>query len=154
MTSAVEARLLDLGVTLPEPAVPVANYLPCVEAGNMLYTSGQLPLRNGALVSAGLLGREVDIATGQLAARWCAVNVLAQAGAVLGDLDRIKRLLKITVFVASAPGFTEQPLVANGASDLFVDALGDNGRHSRSAVGVAALPMNAPVEVEAVFEIR
>ncbi|WP_416980745.1 RidA family protein [Streptomyces sp. T028] len=154
MTSAVEARLLDLGVPLPEPAVPVANYVPCVQSGNLLHTSGQLPLRDGALVANGLLGRDLDVAAGQLAARWCAVNVLAQVGTFLGDLDRIERLLKITVFVAGASGFTEHHLVANGASDLFVDALGDAGKHSRSAVGVAALPMNAPVEVEAVLEIR
>ncbi|MEV8567641.1 RidA family protein [Streptomyces sp. NPDC051322] len=151
MTSAVETRLAELGVPLPEPARSVANYLPWTRSGNLLRTSGQLPLRDGALVATGLLGQNLDVATGQLSARWCAVNVLAQAKAALGDLGQIRQLLKITVFVAGVPGFAEHHLVANGASDLFVEALGEAGKHARSAVGVAALPMRAPVEIEAVI---
>ncbi|MEV0174196.1 RidA family protein [Streptomyces sp. NPDC050803] len=153
MTSAIEARLTELGVPLPEPARSVANYLPYTRSGTLLRTSGQLPLRDGALVATGLLGRDLDVATGQLAARWCAANVLTQAKAALGSLDRIQQLLKITVFVAGTPDFAEHHLVANGASDLFVAALGEPGRHARSAVGVAALPMRAPVEIEAVIAL-
>ncbi|MDA5146078.1 RidA family protein [Streptomyces sp. AD681] len=151
MTSAIEKHLTELGVPLPEPARSVANYLPYTRSGNLLRTSGQLPLRDGALVATGLLGQNLDVPTGQLAARWCAANVLAQAKSALGDLSRIQQLLKITVFVAGIPEFNEHHLVANGASDLFVEVLGEAGEHARSAVGVAALPMRAPVEIEAVI---
>ena len=122
-------------------------------SGNLLFTAGQLPLKDGKLVATGLLGRDLDTAAGQEAARLCAINVLAQAKAALGDLEKIGRLVKITVFVASAPDFAEQHLVANGASDLFAAALGEAGKHARSAVGTASLPLDAPVEVEAVIEI-
>ncbi|OFI39513.1 hypothetical protein BIU82_00055 [Arthrobacter sp. SW1] len=152
MTISLEARLADNGIELPEPARSVAAYLPYVHSGNLLFTSGQLPLRDGALVASGRLGAGVDVPAGQEAARWCAANVLAQARDALGSLDRVARLVKITVFVASDPEFTEQHLVANGASEFFLEALGDAGRHSRSAVGVAALPLGAAVEVEAIFE--
>ncbi|MFG2430423.1 RidA family protein [Streptomyces sp. NPDC048590] len=151
MTSAIEKHLTELGVPLPEPARSVANYLPYTRSGHLLRTSGQLPLRDGALVATGLLGQNLDVPTGQLAARWCAANVLAQAKSALGDLSRIQQLLKITVFVAGVPEFNEHHLVANGASDLFVEVLGEAGEHARSAVGVAALPMRAPVEIEAVI---
>ncbi|MFG2546474.1 RidA family protein [Streptomyces sp. NPDC048594] len=151
MTSAIEKRLTELGVPLPEPARSVANYLPYTRSGHLLRTSGQLPLRDGTLVATGLLGQNLDVPTGQLAARWCAANVLAQAKSALGDLSRIQQLLKITVFVAGVPEFNEHHLVANGASDLFVEVLGEAGEHARSAVGVAALPMRAPVEIEAVI---
>lgn len=152
MSATIDQRLREMGIVLPDPAKSVANYLPCVQSGNLLFTSGQLPLKEGALATKGLLGGDLDVQAGQDAAKWCAANVLAQAKAVLGDLDRIGRLVKITVFVASSPDFTEQHLAANGASDFFVAALGDKGRHARSAVGVAALPMNAAVEVEAIIE--
>jgi enamine deaminase RidA (YjgF/YER057c/UK114 family) len=112
-----------------------------------------LPLENGGLAAKGLLGRDLDTAAGKAAARLCAINVLAQAKAATGDLETVSKLVKITVFVASTPDFTEQHLVANGASDLLAEALGDKGRHARSAVGVASLPLNAPIEVEAFFEI-
>ncbi|MCI5076994.1 RidA family protein [Oricola sp.] len=151
MTTSIAERLDALGITLPQAAAPAANYLPAVISGNHLYTSGQLPLREGALVSKGLVGRDLDVAGGQEAAKWCAVNILAQANAALGDLARIEAIVKISVFVASAPGFTEQHLVANGASDFLVEVLGDVGRHARSAVGMAALPLDAPVEIEAVL---
>lgn len=152
MNETMERRLRNLGVELPEAAAPAANYAPYRLAGNLLMTAGQLPLRNGELTAAGLLGADLDLAAGREAARVCAINILAQAKAALGDPEKIRRLVKITVFVASAPGFTEQHLVANGASDLLVEALGERGVHARSAVGVAALPLNAPVEIEAVFE--
>lgn len=153
MSTTIEQRLNEMGVELPTPASSVANYLPCVQTGTLLVTSGQLPLRDGKLVAAGLLGRELDVAAGREAAKWCAANVLSQARAVIGDLAKIGRLVKITVFVASDPDFTEQHLVANGASDFLVAVLGDKGRHARAAVGVSALPMNAAVEVEALIEI-
>ncbi len=153
MNETIEQRLAQLGVELPTPVKAVASYVPVVRTGSTLVTSGQLPLKDGQLMARGLLGSEVDVAQGQLAAKWCAVNVLAQAKAALGELERIRRLVKITVFVATGPGFFEQHVVANGASDLFVTALGAKGQHARSAVGVAALPMNAAVEVEATFEV-
>lgn len=154
MGNAIEKRLLELGVELPSPAAPAANYVPFTQSGNLLTTSGQLPLKDGKLMAMGLLGQELGTEAGKLAAKWCAVNILAQARAALGDLQRIKRIVKITVFVASAPDFTEQHLVANGASDFLVAALGDKGRHARSAVGTASLPLNAPVEIEAVIEFE
>ncbi len=154
MGDSIEARLADLGVTLPQAAAPAANYVPFMRSGSLLFTAGQLPLKDGKLAATGLLGRHLDTAVGREAAKLCAINVLAQAKAALGDLDFVRRLVKITVFVASTPDFTEQHLVANGASDFFVAALGEAGRHARSAVGTASLPLNAPVEVEAVFEVE
>lgn len=152
MSDTIEKRLAGLGVTLPVAAAPAANYVPFMQSGSLLFTAGQLPLKDGKLLATGLLGQDVDVAAGQEAARQCAINILAQAKAALGDLAKIMRLVKITVFVASAPGFTEQHLVANGASDFLVAALGDVGKHARAAVGVASLPLNAAVEIEAVFE--
>lgn len=155
MIARLEDRLATLGLTLPKAAAPAANYIPVVLFGNLLQTSGQLPMKDGALAVTGKLGVSVSLEDGQLAARHCALNVLAQAGAALdGDFDRISRLLKLTVFVASAPDFTDQHKVANGASDLLADLLGDAGRHARSAVGVPSLPLDAAVEVEALFELR
>lgn len=154
MGDSIEEKLAGLGIVLPQAAAPAANYVPYMRSGDLLFTAGQLPLKDGKLAAAGLLGRDLETAAGREAARLCAVNVLAQAKAALGDLDLVRRLVKITVFVASTPDFTEQHLVANGASDLFVAALGDAGRHARSAVGTASLPLNAPVEVEAIFEVE
>lgn len=153
MARTIEQTLADMGVELPAAAAPAASYVSFVQSGKLLFTAGQLPLAGGKLVSTGLVGRELDVAAAKQAARQCAINVLAQVKAATGDLEKIVRLVKITVFVASAPGFTEQHLVANGASDLLVEALGDRGRHARSAVGMAALPLDAPVEVEAIVEI-
>jgi enamine deaminase RidA (YjgF/YER057c/UK114 family) len=152
MGDTIESRLAALGVSLPAAAAPAANYVPFTRTGGLVFTAGQLPLKDGKLVASGLLGRDLDTAAGREAARLCAVNVLAQAKAALGDLEKIARVVKITVFVASTPDFTEQHLVANGASDLLVAALGERGKHARSAVGMASLPLNAPVEVEAVIE--
>lgn len=153
MGETIEKRLSDLGVTLPAAAAPAANYVPFMRTGNLVFTAGQLPLRDGKLQVTGLLGRDVDTAAGKEAAKLCAINVLAQAKAAVGDLDKIRRLVKITVFVASAPDFTEQHVVANGASDFLVEVLGEFGKHARAAVGTASLPLNAAVEVEAIIEV-
>ena len=152
MGDTIEKRLSDLGVALPVAAAPAANYVPFMQSGKLLLTAGQLPLKDGKLAATGLLGRDVDVATGKEAAKFCAINILAQAKSALGDLEKIRRLVKITVFVASAPEFTEQHLVANGASDFLVEVLGDRGKHARSAVGTASLPLNASVEIEAIIE--
>ncbi|MFC3323276.1 RidA family protein [Mesorhizobium cantuariense] len=154
MSETIEKRLSDLGVTLPVAAAPAANYVPYCRTGNLLFTAGQLPLKDGKLQASGLLGRDVDTASGKDAAKYCAINILAQAKAALGDLEKIRRLVKITVFVASTPEFVEQHLVANGASDFLVAALGERGKHARSAVGSACLPLNAAVEIEAIFEVE
>ncbi len=153
MGETIEKRLSDLGVTLPAAAAPAANYLPFVTSGNLLFTSGQLPMRDGKLLASGVVGRDLDTVAGIEAAKLCAINVLAQAKAALGDLEKIARLVKISAFVASTPDFTEQHLVANGASDFLAAALGERGKHARAAVGMASLPLNAAVEVEAVIEI-
>ncbi|WP_309086271.1 RidA family protein [Chelativorans sp.] len=154
MGDAIDKKLLELGVELPAPAAPAANYVPFVRTGDLLLTSGQLPIKDGKLMAMGLLGRELGTEAGKLAAKWCAVNVLAQARAALGDLERIKKIVKITVFVASTPDFTEQHIVANGASDFLAAALGERGRHARAAVGTVSLPLNAPVEIEAIIEVE
>lgn len=153
MDEKIEQQLAALGVKLPETTAPAGNYVPFSRTGNLLITSGQLPLKDGKLTAAGLLGRDVSVADGQEAAKYCAINILAQVKAAIGSLDRIGKIVKITVFVASAPGFTEQHIVANGASDFLVAVFGDKGKHARSAVGMAALPLNASVEIEAMIEI-
>ncbi|QNT77927.1 RidA family protein [Entomobacter blattae] len=149
-----KTKLKELGITLPEAAKPVANYVPAIIAGSQLIISGQLPFRDGKLVATGLLGQTVSLEQGTEAARWCMVNIIAQAQAALdGSLGRIKRLIRLGGFVASTPDFTNQPQVINGASDLAVAVFEDAGKHARSAVGVASLPLNAAVEIEALFEI-
>lgn len=154
MSETIEHRLKDLGITLPEAATPAANYVSYVISGNHLYLSGQLPIENGKIVVTGLLGRDVDVAGGQRAAELCAINILAQAKAALGgDLGRIKRVIKLNGFIASLPSFTEQHLVMNGASNLIANVLGEPGKHARAAVGMASLPLNAAVEVDAILEI-
>lgn len=146
------ARLAELGLVLPEPKAPLASYVPAVVAGGLLHVSGQLPFRDGAVMT-GRLGDGTDVEEGQAAARLCGIMLLAQAQAALGALDRIARVVKLGVFVASHPDFTDQPLVANGASDLMESVFGEAGRHARAAVGVAALPLGAAVEVDAIFAI-
>ncbi|SCB26523.1 RidA family protein [Rhizobium lusitanum] len=154
MSDAIEGRLKELGIVLPQAAAPAANYVPYVVSGNLLYLSGQLPMENGKVGVTGHLGRDVDVAGGQRAAELCAINILAQAKAALGgDLGRIKRLIKLNGFVASTPDFVEQHLVINGASNLLANVLGDAGKHARAAVGMAALPFNAAVEIDAILEI-
>lgn len=149
-------RLAELGVALPTPAAPVAAYVPYVVSGNLVYVSGQLPLENGQVKVTGHVGEDsVDLTTAQEAARLCALNVLAQVNAACnGNLDRVVRCVKLGVFVASASDFYDQPKVANGASEFMEKVFGDAGKHARFAVGVASLPRNATVEVDAVFEIK
>ncbi|MEH3068171.1 MAG: RidA family protein [Aeromicrobium erythreum] len=149
----VEQRLADLGLTLPEVAAPLASYVPAVRSGAHVFTAGQLPLSSGELVATGKVGGEVSAEEAQTAARQCALNALAAVKSVVGSLDAVRQVVKVTVFVASTPDFTGQPVVANGASELLGDVFGDAGRHARSAVGVPVLPIDAPVEVELVVEV-
>ena len=153
MTSPAE-RLAALGLTLPSVAVPVAAYVPAVRTGGFVYTSGQLPTVDGKLPAVGKVGAEVSAADAAGMARTCALNALAAAASAAGGLDAIGRIVKVTGFVASAPGFSGQPQVVNGASELLIEVFGEDGRHARSAVGVAELPLNAPVEVELIAELR
>jgi len=154
MAGAVEKKLAELGIVLPTPAAPVANYVPFVRTGNLLIVSGQLCLdAEGKLVAKGQLGGGVSIDDGTKAARACAVNLLAQVKGALGDLDKIARVVRLGGFINAAPGFTDGPKVMNGASDLMVAVFGDRGRHARTTVGVAALPLDAAVEVEGAFEV-
>jgi enamine deaminase RidA (YjgF/YER057c/UK114 family) len=153
MTSAIDSRLTALGVTLPTPAAPAANYVPFVVSHGMLYISGQIPVGPNGLEYIGKLGQDLGIEEGRAAARLCAINILAQAKAALGDLDRVARIVKLTGFVNGTAEFGDQPKVVNGASDFIVEVFGDKGRHARSAVGVAGLPFGVGVEIEAVIEI-
>lgn len=153
MPQSIEQRLNALGIELPQAAAPAANYVPAVQSGSMLYISGQIPMINGDLRYVGKLGVEYSVAEGAECARLCALNIIAQAQAALGELDRVKRVVKLTGFVNSAPDFTDQPKVINGASDLMAEVFGDRGQHARSAVGVAALPLGVAVEIEAILEI-
>ena len=154
MNETIEARLAKRGVELPAAAAPAANYLPYVRHDDLVFVSGQLPMTAEGVAFRGKLGDGVSVEDGQAAARLCAVNVLAQMKAALdGDLERIRRIVRITGFVASAHGFFEQHLVVNGASDFLAEALGDRGRHARAAVGVAALPLDAAVEVDAIVAV-
>jgi enamine deaminase RidA (YjgF/YER057c/UK114 family) len=149
-----EARLAALGLTLPPVAVPLAAYVPAVRSGPHVYTAGQLPLANGKLLMTGRVGAQVSVEEAASLARTCALNALAAVASVTGGLSAVTRIVKIVGFVASDPSFTGQPLVVNGASELMLEVFGDSGRHARSAVGVAALPLDAPVEVELIAEVR
>ena len=154
MAGTVEKKLAELGIVLPTPATPVANYIPFVRVGALLFVSGQICLEaSGKLVAKGRLGDGVSVEDGQKAARACAINVLAQVKAALGDLDKVKQVARLGGFINSSPSFLEGPKVMNGASDLMVAVLGDKGRHARTTVGVAALPADAAVEVEGIFEV-
>ncbi|HWM72214.1 MAG TPA: RidA family protein [Nocardioides sp.] len=150
---AVEERLAGLGLSVPEVAKPVAAYTPALRSGNYVYTSGQVPMREGELMLTGKVGAEVDADAAYDCARQCGLNAIAAVKAEVGDLDLVKQVVKVVVFVASTPDFTGQPGVANGVSELLGAAFGDAGVHARSAVGVAALPLDAPVEVEMIVEI-
>lgn len=154
MSGDAETRLKNLGIVLPVATAPVANYIPFTKTGNLLFVSGQLPMRDGALQYKGLVGTGVSVQDAYEAAKLCAINLIAQAKmACDGNLGRVKRVIKLTGFVASGPEFTDHPKVVNGASDTMVDVFGDVGRHARAAVGSASLPMGAAVEIEAVFEL-
>lgn len=156
MGTAPEQRLIDLGISLPAPAAPVAAYIPSRQAGNLLYISGQIPIREGKLLATGIVGTgpgTVSIEQARDCARQCTLNGLAAARAAAGSLDRIRQVVRVGCFVACESGFGDQPKVANAASELLVSILGDAGKHARAAVGTNALPLNVPVEVEFLFEL-
>ncbi len=154
MTGEIEARLAGLGVTLQDAPAPAANYVPSVRVGDILYVSGQISQNEDGLIT-GKVGVDMDTDAGAAAARTCAISLLAQVKAACdGDLDRLKRVVKLTGFVNSAPDYTDQPKVVNGASDFLVEALGDIGRHARSAVSAGALPLNVAVEIEGIFQVE
>lgn len=153
MAGTIEARLKALDLALPEAKAPVGSYVPFLHMNGQLLVSGQLPMKDGTLAATGTLGDGVELSQGQEAARLCALNILAQAKTALGDLDRIVQLMRLNGFVNAAPGFADHPKVINGASDLMVEILGDKGRHTRIAVGCSSLPLNAAVEIDAVFAI-
>lgn len=150
--SRIDDRVAELGLTIPTASKPVAAYIPAVITGNLVFTSGQLPMVDGELPAKGKVGAEVDAETAKQLARQCVLNGLAAARSAIGSLDRITRVVKVVGFVASAPDFTGQPGVINGASELLGEIFGESGQHARSAVGVAVLPLDAPVEVEFLFE--
>lgn len=146
-------KLQELGIALPAVAQPIGSYVPAVRVGQMVYTSGQLPLREGKLTCTGKVGAEVSLDQADAAARQAAINALAAAASVCSSVDHIQRIIHCRVYVNSAPGFTDQPKVANGASDFFAEVFGDLGRHARAAVGVSDLPLNAPLELEVVLQL-
>lgn len=149
----VESRLAEIGLSVPEIAAPVAAYVPAVRAGNLVFTSGQLPMLNGEIPMTGKVGAEVTPDEAAELAKICALNAIAAVKGLIGDLDKVVRVVKVTGFVASAPGFTSQPVVVNGASAVLGQAFGDAGIHARSSLGVASLPLDAPVEVELIVEV-
>ncbi|CAB4629313.1 unannotated protein [freshwater metagenome] len=151
--SSVEQKIIELGLVLPETAKPLAAYIPAVQSGNLVFTSGQLPMHEGKLTMTGKVGAEVSAEQAKALAEICALNALAAVKMLIGDLEKIKRVVKVVGFVASAPDFTGQPGVVNGASEFLGSVFGDKGIHARSAVGVAVLPLDAPVEVELIVEI-
>lgn len=154
MAGKIEARLKELGITLPEGVAPAGNYVPAVRSGNLVFVAGQIPLEGGKPQFIGKLGREFQVAEGQKAARLCAINIISQLKAALGgDLDKVKRIVRVGGFVNAIPDFTDQPQVINGASDLLVEIFGEAGKHARAAVGVSSLPRGVAVEVEAVAEV-
>lgn len=153
MAETAEARLQALGVVLPVPPAPAASYIPTLKTGDLVFVSGQVSILPGGDKVTGKLGRELDVAAGQKAARICAINILANLKAAVGDLAKVKRIVKLTGFVNATPDFTEPHLVMNGCSDFLIDVLGERGRHARSAVGVGTLPLGVGVEVEAIVEV-
>ena len=152
--SRIESKLKELGILLPEPAKPVAAYIPAKQSGKLVFTAGQLPMVKGELTSTGLLGQDVEVEEANKAARVCTLNALAAIKGVIGDLDRIKQIVRVVGYVASVPTFTQQPAVVNGASELLLEIFGETGKHARSAVGMAVLPLNASVEIELTVEVE
>jgi len=150
----IELILKELGILLPEAPKPVAAYIPAKQSGKLVFTAGQLPMVQGELISKGLLGQDVDIEEANKAARICTLNALAAIKGVVGDLDRIKQIVRVVGYVASVPTFTQQPAVVNGASELLLEIFGESGKHARSAVGMAVLPLNASVEIELTVEVE
>jgi enamine deaminase RidA (YjgF/YER057c/UK114 family) len=150
----IELKLKELKLQIPDAPKPVAAYIPAKQTGNLVFTAGQLPMVNGELISKGLLGQDVDIDEANKAARICTLNALAAIKGVIGDLDRIKQIVRVVGYVASVPTFTQQPAVVNGASELLLEIFGENGKHARSAVGMAVLPLNASVEIELTVEVE
>jgi enamine deaminase RidA (YjgF/YER057c/UK114 family) len=150
----IESRIKEIGFSLPDAPKPVAAYVPAKQTGKLVFTAGQLPMVNGELISKGLLGQEVEIDEANKAARICTLNALAAIKGVIGDLDRIKQIVRVVGYVASVPTFTQQPAVVNGASELLLEIFGENGKHARSAVGMAVLPLNASVEIELTVEVE
>ena len=151
--SNVENKIKELGLQLPEPPKPLAAYIPAKKTGNLVFTAGQLPMVNGELILKGLLGQDVEIDAAYAAAKICTLNALAAIKGVIGDLDQIKQVVRVVGYVASVPTFTQQPAVVNGASELLLEIFGEKGKHARSAVGMAVLPLNAAVEIELTVEI-
>jgi len=151
----IDAKLDELGIKLPEPTAPLANYVPFVKAGNLVSISGQVPVKDGSIAFTGKVNDTVSLEDAKAAARLCAINIISQVKAACdGDLNKVKRIVKLGAFVNCTDGFGEQPQVINAASDLMVEVFGDKGRHSRSAVGTNALPFNVPVEIDALVEIE
>lgn len=153
MAGKIDSRLAELNIKLPEPPAPVASYVPYVVSGNQVFISGQVTMADGSLKYVGIVGKDISLEDGKAAARLCAINVLAQLRAAAGDLDRVKRCVRLGVFVNAVPGYAQHPEVANGASDLMLEVFGDAGRHTRASVGAGSLPRNVAVEVDAVFEL-
>ena len=150
----IEMIVKELGLEIPDAPKPVAAYIPAKQTGKLVFTAGQLPMVNGELISKGLLGQDVEIDEANKAARICTLNALAAIKGVIGDLDRIKQIVRVVGYVASVPTFTQQPAVVNGASELLLEIFGENGKHARSAVGMAVLPLNASVEIELTVEVE
>lgn len=150
----IEIIIKELGLEIPDAPKPVAAYIPAKQTGNLVFTAGQLPMVNGELISKGLLGQDVEIDEANKAARICTLNALAAIKGVIGDLDRIKQIVRVVGYVASVPTFTQQPAVVNGASELLLEIFGENGKHARSAVGMTVLPLNASVEIELTVEVE
>ncbi|KGA20901.1 LysR family transcriptional regulator [freshwater metagenome] len=153
MTSKTETKIKELGFNLPEIVNPIASYVPAKQVGNLIFTSGQLPMVKGELISTGLLGKEIEIEEGIRAAQVCTLNGLAAIKGLIGDLDQIKQIVRVVGYVASNPNFSQQPAVVNGASNLLLEIFGEAGKHARSAVGMVALPLNASVEIELTVEV-
>lgn len=149
----VNEKLKELGIEIPPAPKPLASYIPSVKVGSLVYTAGQVPVKNGELQFKGKVGKNISLEEAVKAAKLCAVNCLSAVKSAIGDLDKIDRIVKVTVFVASDDGFNDQPKVANGASDFLVEVFGENGMHVRSAVGVSELPLGAPVEIEMIVQV-